>query len=60
MANKKDSKKTDSTEKREILYQKMGGKWYAFSVIEDEVFYGSISTEEFESMKEYRLEKEVK
>jgi hypothetical protein len=32
--------KTDSTV--EVLYQKLGDKWYAFSIIDDEVFFGSV------------------
>lgn len=30
----------------EVLYQRMGDRWYAFSLIDDEVFFGSISSEE--------------
>ncbi len=30
----------------EVLYQRLGNRWYAFSVIEDELFVGSISDEE--------------
>ncbi|MBC7692207.1 MAG: hypothetical protein H7222_10590 [Methylotenera sp.] len=30
----------------EVLYQKMGDRWFAFSMINDEVFVGSISPEE--------------
>lgn len=26
----------------EVLYQRMGDRWYAFSLIDDEVFVGSI------------------
>jgi len=26
----------------EVLYQKMGDRWFAFSLIDDEVFVGSI------------------
>ncbi len=33
----------------EVLYQKMGERWFAFSVIEDEVFVGSISPQELSS-----------
>ena len=29
----------------EVLYQKMGDRWFAFSLIEDEVFVGSIPVE---------------
>ncbi len=47
------TKKTDSialsTENRtpierevDVLYQRMGDKWYAFSVIDDEVFMGPV------------------
>ncbi len=38
------SKKSDQTV--EVLYQKMGDRWFAFSLINDEVFVGSISDEE--------------
>jgi len=37
---------TESQNTVEVLYQKMGEKWFAFSVIEDEVFVGSISPNE--------------
>jgi hypothetical protein len=30
----------------QVLYQKMGNRWFAFSLIDDEVFFGSISPEE--------------
>ena len=30
----------------EVLYQRMGDRWFAFSMINDEVFVGSISPEE--------------
>lgn len=30
----------------EVLYQKMGNRWFAFSLVDDEVFVGSISQEE--------------
>jgi len=36
-------KNTDSTV--EVLYQKLGDKWYAFSIIDDEVFFGSVPQE---------------
>ena len=32
----------------EVLYQRMGDRWYAFSLIDDEVFVGSISIQELE------------
>ena len=30
----------------EVLYQRMGDRWFAFSLINDEVFVGSITPEE--------------
>lgn len=35
--------KTDET--AEILYQRIGNRWYAFSVINDDVFVGSVEDE---------------
>lgn len=43
MAN---SNKKDQTV--EVLYQKMGNRWFAFSLIDEEVFVGSITQEELE------------
>lgn len=36
----------NSQQEIEILYQKMGSRWFAFSLINGEVFVGSISPEE--------------
>ncbi len=33
----------------EVLYQKLGDRWYAFSLIKDEVFMGSITQGELEA-----------
>jgi hypothetical protein len=41
--------KKDSTV--EVLYQKMGDRWFAFSLVEEEVFVGSISQEEIDYQK---------
>jgi hypothetical protein len=30
----------------EVLYQKLGDRWFAFSLIDNEVFVGSITPEE--------------
>lgn len=30
----------------DVLYQKMGDRWYAFSLVDDEIFFGSIPQEE--------------
>lgn len=33
----------------EVLYQKLGNRWYAFSLINDDVFVGSINPEELDA-----------
>lgn len=33
----------------EVLYQKMGDRWFAFSLVDDEVFVGSISQDEVDA-----------
>lgn len=40
-----------SSETVEVLYQKLGDRWYAFSLIDQEVFVGSISQEEIDAME---------
>ena len=35
----------------EVLYQKMGDRWFAFSLIDEEVFVGSISQEEIDRLE---------
>lgn len=50
MNTNKSLKKTNSTqnsgpETAEVLYQKLGNKWYAFSLIQNEVFVGSIDVD---------------
>ena len=35
----------------EVLYQKMGSRWFAFSIVEGEVFMGSISQEEIDRLE---------
>jgi hypothetical protein len=35
----------------EVLYQKMGDRWFAFSLVNDEVFVGSISQEQIDSLE---------
>jgi hypothetical protein len=39
--------KTDSTV--EVLYQKMGDRWFAFSLVDDEIFIGSIGQDEIDA-----------
>ncbi len=33
----------------EVLYQKLGDRWFAFSLINDEVFVGSIAENQLET-----------
>ena len=33
----------------EVLYQKMGDRWFAFSLVEDEIFIGSIAQSEIDA-----------
>ncbi len=35
----------------EVLYQKMGDRWFAFSAVDEEVFIGSISQEEIDHLE---------
>lgn len=36
----------------EVLYQKMGSRWYSFTVINDEVYIGSIPDDAINTMRE--------
>lgn len=49
---KTSSKKADETV--EVLYQKMGERWFAFSMVDDEIFVGSISQEEIDAVEKAR------
>jgi hypothetical protein len=35
----------------EVLYQKMGDRWFAFSLVGEEVFVGSITQDEIDSLE---------
>lgn len=35
----------------EVLYQKMGNRWFAFSIVGGEVFVGSITQEEIDALE---------
>ena len=51
MANEKNQTQTQTqtqSDTIEVLYQKMGDRWFAFSLIDDEVFVGSISQSEID------------
>ena len=61
--SKNTGKKTDaqsahnlsSNDSVEVLYQKMGDRWFAFSLVNEDVFVGSISQAEID-----RLEADLK
>lgn len=49
LAGKNSRKRnTESEQTIEVLYQKMGDRWFAFSLVDDEVLFGSISQSEIE------------
>lgn len=33
------------TKKSEVLYQRLGNRWYAFSVVDGDVFFGEVPPE---------------
>jgi len=45
MANSKQVNPTEDQEV-EVLYQKLGDRWFAFSIINDEVFMSQVPQEE--------------
>ena len=51
MNKPKSEKKITGNETVEVLYQKMGDRWFAFSLIGDEVFVGSISQDEINALE---------
>jgi hypothetical protein len=50
MSAPKEKIQTRAGDEVEVLYQKMGDRWFAFSLIEDEVFVGSLTPEELAQM----------
>lgn len=44
-ANKKNRQSSNNEASVEVLYQRLGNKWFAFSLIDDEVFVGSVPDE---------------
>lgn len=50
MANTKKNSKNETQNKDnvEVLYQKMGNRWFAFSLVGDEVYVGSITQSEID------------
>ena len=50
-ANNNTANKNQNDQNVEVLYQKMGNRWFAFSVVEGEVFIGSITQEEIDRLE---------
>jgi hypothetical protein len=53
LTNRKTAKETQPQQNTtvEVLYQKMGDRWFAFSLVNDEVFVGSISQEQIDALE---------
>jgi hypothetical protein len=50
MANQKIEKQANENGEKndrevEVLYQRLGDRWFAFSLVDDEVFFGSVPAE---------------
>ncbi len=46
------SKKAQNTEQEgEVLYQKLGEQWFAFSIVNDEVFMSPVTAETIQEVK---------
>jgi len=44
--NKKNQAKSKTNKTVEVLYQRMGSRWYAFSMVGNEVYYSPVPQEE--------------
>ena len=54
----KDSKiglRVKAEKQVDVLYQKMGDRWFAFSLIEDEIFFGSIAQSDIDLVHQSNL-----
>lgn len=47
----------NSNETVEVLYQKLGNRWYAFSAVDEDVFVGAIDLDAVVDTKNVKLEK---
>ena len=47
----------ESVKTVEVLYQKMGDRWYAFSLVDDEMYMGSITEQQIAVAESQGLEK---
>ena len=43
--------KSHKDQEVEVLYQKLGGQWYAFSMIDDEVFMAPVAEEKIDEIR---------
>lgn len=55
--NKKKLTQVSNGKSVEVLYQKIGNKWYAFSMVDNEVFTASLTEEEMQQAEISGLEK---
>ena len=51
-AKLEQSLKSQTLIEADVLYQKMGGRWYAFSVVEEEVYAGVVPEEMIEKIRQ--------
>ncbi len=49
----------NNTSEVEVLYQKIANRWYAFSIVNNEVFLGSLTEQEVLEAREKGLEKYI-
>lgn len=49
--NTKQNKNTAKELDADVLYQKLGDRWFAFSLIEDEVFMSPVDEETIEGIR---------
>ena len=49
--NREISKNNAQEQEADVLYQKLGNTWFAFSIVEDEVFMSPITEEEIVAIK---------
>jgi hypothetical protein len=44
----KENSAAEGSQTVEVLYQKLGDRWYAFSLVDDEVFVGSLTEDQIQ------------
>jgi hypothetical protein len=54
MANENQKKNSMTEQDVDVLYQKLGDRWFAFSIINDEVFMAPITEEKIIEIKQER------